>query len=188
MINLQKIFEDIENLQEERIMDIMKKVIKIDTSVPPGNTYRKYVDTISPYFIELDFTLEEIIIPEKLIQQIPYPLEGPRINLVATKDYNQDKWITFYGHMDVVPALTEGQKKWRFPPFEATLVKSGKIYGRGTADMKGDMVCLILALQIIDKLNIKPKFNVQVLNCTDEEVGVYPGIRYLAEQGYIKGT
>lgn len=169
-------------------MEIMKKVIKIDTSVPPGNTYRKYVDVISPYFIELDFTLEKIIIPEKLIQQIPYPLEGPRINLVATKDYNQEKWITFYGHMDVVPALTEGQKKWRFPPFEATLVKSGKIYGRGTADMKGDMVCLILALQIIDKLNLKPKFNIQVLNCTDEEVGVYPGIRYLAEQGYIKGT
>jgi len=169
-------------------MEIMKKLIKIDTSVPPGNTYRKYVDTVSPYFIELGFTLEEIIIPEKLIQQIPYPLEGPRINLIATKDYNQEKWLTFYGHMDVVPALTEGQSKWRFPPFEATLVKSGKIYGRGTADMKGDMVCLILALQIIDKLNLKPKFNLQVLNCTDEEVGVYPGIRYLAEQGYIKGT
>ena len=188
MINLQKIFEDVDNLQEERIMKIMEKLIKIDTSVPPGNSYRKYIDVISPYFIELDFTLEEIIIPEKLIQQIPYPLEGPRINLVATKDYNQEKWITFYGHMDVVPALTEGQAKWRFPPFEATLVKSGKIYGRGTADMKGDMVCLILALQIIDKLNLKPKFNIQVLNCTDEEVGVYPGIRYLAEQGYIKGT
>ena len=136
-------------------MEIMKKFIKIDTSVPPGNTYRKYVDVISPYFIELDFTLEEILIPEKLIQQIPYPLEGPRINLVATKDYNQEKWITFYGHMDVVPALIEGKRKWRFPPFEATLVKSGKIYGRGTADMKGDMVCLILVLQIIDKLNLK---------------------------------
>ena len=169
-------------------MEIMKKLIKIDTSVPPGNTYREYVDVISPYFIELDFTLEEILIPEKLIQQIPYPLEGPRINLVATKDYNQEKWITFYGHMDVVPALIEGKRKWRFPPFEATLVKSGKIYGRGTADMKGDMVCLILVLQIIDKLNLKPKFNIQVLNCTDEEVGVYPGIRYLAEQEYIKGT
>lgn len=169
-------------------MEIMKKLIKIDTSVPPGNTYREYVDVISPYFIELDFTLEEIIIPEKLIQQIPYPLKGPRINLVATKDYNQEKWITFYGHMDVVPALIEGKRKWRFPPFEATLVKSGKIYGRGTADMKGDMVCLILVLQIIDKLDLKPKFNIQVLNCTDEEVGVYPGIRYLAEQEYIKGT
>ncbi len=188
MIDLKKIFEDVDNLQEETIMEIMKKLIKIDTSVPPGNTYRKYVDAISPYFIELGFTLEEIVIPEKLIQQIPYHLEGPRINLIATKDYNQEKWLTFYGHMDVVPALTQGQKKWRFPPFEATLVKSGKIYGRGTADMKGDMVCLILAVQIIDKLNLKPKFNIQILNCTDEEVGVYPGIRYLAEQRYIKGT
>jgi acetylornithine deacetylase/succinyl-diaminopimelate desuccinylase-like protein len=27
------------------------------------------------------------------------------------------------------------------------MIKSGKIYGRGVADMKGGMVCLILALQ-----------------------------------------
>lgn len=187
-MNLQKIFEEVDNLDEEKIMEIMRILIKIDTSVPPGNTYREYVNALASYFKELDFLLEELIIPEKLIREIPYPLEGPRINLVATKDYNQETWVSFYGHMDVVPATTEGKSKWRFPPFEAKLVKSGKIYGRGTADMKGDIVCLILAFQIIDKLNLNPKFNVQVLNCTDEEVGVYPGIRYLAEQGYVKGT
>lgn len=54
--------------------------------------------------------------------------------------------------------------------------------------MKGAMACLILALQRIEKLNLMPKYNVQVLNCTDEEIGFYPGIRYLAEHGYIKGT
>ena len=187
-MDLQKIFEEVDYLDEEKIMKIMRILIKIDTSIPPGNNYREYVNTVAPYFKELDFLLEELIIPEKLVREIPYPLEGPRINLVATKDYNQENWISFYGHMDVVPAKTEGKSKWRFPPFEAKLVKSGKIYGRGTADMKGDMVCLILALQIIEKLNLNPKFNIQVLNCTDEEVGVYPGIRYLAEQGYVKGT
>jgi len=185
MINIQKIFEEVDNLEEKRIMEIMQQLIEINTSVPPGNSYREYVDTLYPYFNELDFSLEEVVIPEVLIQQIPYPLEGPRINLVAKKDYNQENWITFYGHMDVVPALPNN---WRFPPFEATLTKSGKIYGRGTADMKGDMVCLLLAMQIINKLKLKPKYNIQILNCTDEEVGVYPGIRYLTEQGFLKGS
>ena len=183
MIDLNKIYEEVDNLDKERIMDLMRSLISIDTSVPPGNSYRMYVDTISPYFKELKYDLEEVIVPEELINQILLPLEGPRINLVATKEFGIKKNITFCGHMDVVPATNEGSQKWRFPPFEATMIKSGKIYGRGVGDNKGSMVCLILALQIIDKLNLRPKYNIRVLNCTDEEIGVYPGIRYLAEHG-----
>ena len=188
MVNFDLIFREVENIDKESIMEIMRSLISIDTTTPPGNSYRQYVDTISPYFLDLGFDLEEIIIPEDLIKQIPFPLEGPRINLVATKNYNQEKEITFYGHMDVVPASTKGAQKWRFPPFNATMVKSGKIYGRGVADMKGAMVCLILALRLIENLQLTPKYNIRVLNCTDEEIGFYPGIRYLTEQGYIKGT
>jgi len=88
--------------------------------------------------------------------------------------------------MDVVPAPNDGEKKWRFPPFQATMIKSGKIYGRGTSDMKGAMACLILALQIIEKLKLSPKYNIRVMNCTDEEIGTYPGVRYLEEQGYVR--
>ncbi|MFW9899791.1 MAG: M20 family metallopeptidase [Candidatus Thorarchaeota archaeon] len=188
MVDFNRIFEEVENLDRERIMELMRTLINIDTTVPPGNSYRKYVDTISPYFKNLGYNLEEVIVPEELIKQIPYPLEGPRINLVATKEFNQEKYVTFCGHMDVVPASEESNEKWRFPPFEATMIKSGKIYGRGVGDNKGPMICLILALQILDKLNITPKYNIRVLNCTDEEIGFYPGIRYLAEQGYVKGT
>lgn len=187
MVNLDEIYSEVDNLDSEKIMDIMRTLISIDTTVPPANTYREYVDTISPYFKELGYSLEEVIVPEELVKQIPLPLEGPRINLVATKNYGKEEFVSFYGHMDVVPAPTDGQDKWRFPPFEATMIKSGKIYGRGTSDMKGAMACLILALQLINKLNLTPKFNIRVVNCTDEEVGVYPGVRYLAEKGYLKG-
>ncbi|UCC20388.1 MAG: ArgE/DapE family deacylase [Promethearchaeota archaeon] len=188
MSNFDNINKAVENLDIEHIMNLMRSLIRIDTSVPPGSSYREYVDTISPYFGELGFSIEQVIIPEEIIKNMPYPLEGPRINLVATKDYDRNKYITFYGHMDVVPAINNGKKKWRFPPFEATLTKNGRIYGRGTADMKGSMVCLILAMQLINKLNFIPKYNIRILNCTDEEVGMNPGVRYLAEKGYIKGT
>ena len=157
MVDLEKIYEEVENIDAEYIMDIMKKLIGIDTSIPPGNTYREYVDAISSYFKELDYLLEEVVVPEDLVRQIPYALEGPRINLVATKDYGQKNYVSFYGHMDVVPASEEGEQKWRYPPFEATMNRRGKIFGRGVGDMKGAMVCLIIALQIIEKLNITPK-------------------------------
>ncbi len=188
MTDIEQIFNEVDNLDREKIMELMQTLVSIDTTVPPGNSYREYVDAVSPYFKEIGYSLEEVIVPEKYIEQIPFPLQGPRINLVATKEFGQEKYITFCGHMDVVPAVDEGTEKWRFPPFEPTMLKSGKIYGRGVADNKGAMVCLILALQLIEKLNIRPKYNIGVLNCTDEEVGIYPGIRYLAEEGYIKGT
>ncbi|MFW9906913.1 MAG: M20 family metallopeptidase, partial [Candidatus Thorarchaeota archaeon] len=184
----EQILKEVDNLDRENIMELLRKLISIDTTVPPGNSYREYVDSISPYFKELDYKLEEVIVPDEHIKQIPSPLEGPRINLVATKEFGQEKYVTFCGHMDVVPAVDDGTEKWRFPPFEPTMLKSGKIYGRGVADNKGAMVCLILALQLIEKLNLKPKYNIRVLSCTDEEVGIYPGIRYLAEKGYVKGT
>lgn len=182
------IFEEVDNLDPQKFMSILKKMIAVDTSIPPANTYREYVDVISPYFKDLDYSLEEVLVPEELVKQIPYPLEGPRINLVATKDFGKKRYVSFYGHMDVVPATEEGSQKWRYPPFEATMNRRGKIFGRGVADMKGAMACLIVALQIIEKLDLSPKYNVRVLNCTDEEIGIYPGIRYLAEEGYVKGT
>ena len=120
----------IDNLEIEKIMRIMKTLISIDTSIPPGNTYRQYIDAISPYFKNLGYNLEEVIVPEELIKQIPYPLEGIRINLVATKDFKQDKDISFYGHMDVVPAPEDGKEKWHFHHFEATMIDNVKSYGR----------------------------------------------------------
>jgi succinyl-diaminopimelate desuccinylase len=188
MVDLEDVFEVIDRFDQDRIMDLMKLVIGVDTTAPPGDTYREYVDKISPYFSELGYNLEEVVVPEELVKEIPYPLEGPRINLVATKNFGQDKDISFYGHMDVVPAPNDGEKKWRYPPFEATITKTGKIYGRGTSDMKGVMVCLILALQIIKEMNLTPKYNVTILNCTDEEIGTHPGVAYLAKKGYVKGT
>ena len=187
-MSLEQIYNVVDNLDREKVMSVMRTFINIDTTVPPGNAYRQYVDALIPFFRNLGYSLEEVVVPEELVKQIPYSLEGPRINLVATKSFGRDKDVSFYGHMDVVPAPNDGEKKWRFPPFEATMIGSGKIYGRGTSDMKGAMVCLILALQIIEELKLTPKYNINVMNCTDEEIGIWPGIRYLAEKGYIKGT
>jgi succinyl-diaminopimelate desuccinylase len=188
MIDKKEIFQVVDNLDPNHIMSVMKTLINIDTTVPPANTYREYINALKPFFSDLGYKTVEVELPEDLVKEIPYELEGPRINLVASKNFGQKRDVSFYGHMDVVPAPNEGEKKWRFPPFKATMIKSGKIYGRGTSDMKGSMVCLILALQIIEILKLTPKYNIHVLNCTDEEIGVWPGIRYLAENEYIKGT
>ena len=97
MIDLKHIFQEVDALEKHDIMELLRKLINIDTTVPPGRTYREYVDAISPYLKNLGYSLEEVEIPNNLIEQIPFNLEGPRINLVATKEYGKEKYITFYG-------------------------------------------------------------------------------------------
>ncbi len=179
-----KIFEEVDKIDEKRIVSIMNELISINTSVPPGKNYEIFVDTLVPYFKNLGFSLEKVIVPPSKIKEIPLPLEGERVNLVAFRDLGKSQDINFYSHMDVVPV--EDEKKWKHNPFSATVTKRGKIYGRGTSDMKGNIVCLILALEIMKKLNLESKYNIKILICTDEEIGIQPGVRYLTENGYIK--
>jgi succinyl-diaminopimelate desuccinylase len=82
--------------------------------------------------------------------------------------------------MDVVP-IEEG---WDMDPF-AGVIKDGRIYGRGASDMKGSIASLLMALEVMQELGLKSKFDINCTLCTDEEIGVYPGVYYLARKGFV---
>jgi succinyl-diaminopimelate desuccinylase len=75
---------------------------------------------------------------------------------------------------------------WTKPPFALTKA-DGRLYGRGAADMKGTIAATLAALRALDRAGAPLRFAPRLLFCTDEEGGLYPGIRYLAEQGLIEG-
>src|SRR5215831_17256135 len=76
--------------------------------------------------------------------------------------------ILFYGHYDVQPA--EPLDLWTSPAFEPS-VRDGNIYGRGTADDKGQVHIHLKALQSLHELNGKFPINLKVLIEGEEEVG-----------------
>jgi acetylornithine deacetylase/succinyl-diaminopimelate desuccinylase-like protein len=76
--------------------------------------------------------------------------------------------ILFYGHYDVQPA--EPLDLWTSPAFEPT-VRNGNIYGRGTADDKGQVHIHLKALESLHQLNGKFPINIKVLIEGEEEVG-----------------
>lgn len=56
--------------------------------------------------------------------------------------------ILFDGHMDTVPVTDESA--WKYPPFAAE-IHDGKIYGRGTSDMKGALAAMAVAAAEFNK-------------------------------------
>ena len=76
--------------------------------------------------------------------------------------------ILFYGHYDVQPA--EPLDLWTSPAFEPA-VRNGNLFGRGTADDKGQVHIHLKALESLQRVQGKFPINIKVLIEGEEEVG-----------------
>lgn len=100
--------------------------------------------------------------------------EPGKHNVIARFGPEDQDGLIISGHMDVVPV--EGQP-WTSDPFKLTN-RDGTLYGRGTADMKGFIAAITVALQRVPTAALTREL---VLMWThDEEVGC-KGSRALAE-------
>jgi succinyl-diaminopimelate desuccinylase len=79
---------------------------------------------------------------------------------------SQKPLLTFLGHTDVVPPGPLEQ--WDSPPFEPT-IRDGKLYGRGTADMKGGIACFITAVERFIAHHPDHKGSIALMITSDEE-------------------
>lgn len=72
-----------------------------------------------------------------------HPLDEKRVNLIARlRSSRPGPCVILTGHMDTVPV---GSVVWEHGAFDATIV-DGKMYGRGTVDMKSGLLALMFAL------------------------------------------
>ena len=101
---------------------------------------------------------------------------GTKANLYATVGPQDRGGVMLSGHSDVVPV--EGQH-WTRPPFQLTEAE-GRLYGRGTADMKGFVACAIAAL--LQAKAVEPMLQVplHLALSYDEEIGCM-GVRSLID-------
>jgi succinyl-diaminopimelate desuccinylase len=83
--------------------------------------------------------------------------------------------------MDTVPV---GKEKWTYPPF-AGEVHDGKIFGRGAADMKGGLACMIAAGTILAQSGIRLSGDLILALTFDETFGL-EGAKRLIDGGYLE--
>jgi len=103
---------------------------------------------------------------------------GNKANLYATIGSNMVPGVMLSGHTDVVPV--DGQL-WTKPPFEA-VVESGRVYGRGTADMKGFVAAALSCAGIAAQRHLQTPLQtpLHLALSYDEEIGCV-GVRSLID-------
>jgi succinyl-diaminopimelate desuccinylase len=108
---------------------------------------------------------------------------GSTSNLWATHGTGKPL-LAFVGHTDVVP--TGPLDQWQSPPFEPT-VRDGKLYGRGTADMKCGVAAFVTAVERFLAKAEKHDGTIAFLVTSDEEAdssdGTIKVVEHLTKQG-----
>lgn len=116
----------------------------------------------------------QILLAERL-RKIGFKIEhlrfGETDNLWARRG-TEGPLFAFAGHTDVVP--TGPEENWKFPPFKPT-IDNGMLYGRGTADMKSSIACMLTACERFISQNPNHNGSIAFLITSDEEGPAHDG-------------
>lgn len=117
------------NVDTALVVELTRELVRFPSVNPPGNE------------AEIASFLAERMRGLGLEAETQEVQEG-RANVVGRLPGGSAPPLVFTGHVDVVPP---GNQKWEHPPFDAELV-DGRIYGRGSADMKGGVASIVAAM------------------------------------------
>ncbi|MFC7063153.1 M20 family metallopeptidase [Halobacillus seohaensis] len=160
----------------ERVISLTQELVRIPSVYRPGvdgGNEEKAALFVGDYLRKLgiDVHIEEV--------------EPGRPNVVGVIDSGKPgKTLLFEGHTDVV---TEGDHgSWNYDPFGAEII-DGRMHGRGTNDTKGNLSCMITAVQSM--LEDKEEWSGKIIMCIPcDEEGMMIGIKHFIKQGWAEGV
>lgn len=141
--------------------EITRELVKIQSTQHQPDQLEETVEYAKNFFQSEEYILQE------------FEKEGKESLLITFKETLQPE-VLLHGHLDVVTAEEE-----KFKPYK----EEGKLYGRGTADMKSGVACCIKVMQQMKK----EKPDIGLLLTTDEEIGGFNGTGHLIDEGLEPG-
>jgi succinyl-diaminopimelate desuccinylase len=163
--------------KREDAVALTRALVSVPSVNPPGRHYRDCAEIIGERLRRRGFDVRYLRAEGSPGDSARYP----RDNVVARWEGSRPgPCVHFNGHIDVVPA----GGGWSFEPFAAS-VHDGRIYGRGTCDMKGGLAAAIVAVEALIEAYPDLPGAIEISGTADEETGGYGGVAYLAEQGYF---
>ena len=149
----------------QRPVELLQKLIRFNTTNPPGNEAEciGYIDSL----------LTNVGVKTTILAR-----DSTRPNLIARLAGRRDAPpLLLYGHVDVV---TTANQPWQYPPFEGRVV-DGCVWGRGSLDDKGGVAMSLSALLRATAEGLVPPGDVVLAILCDEEAGGWLGARYLVD-------
>ncbi|MBM3517137.1 MAG: ArgE/DapE family deacylase [Alphaproteobacteria bacterium] len=157
----QQVFDIIE-ADRDFVIQLTRDMVRIPTVNPkfvldPAvNKEPEHQGFLEGVLKELDFSTEQL-------EALP-----DRPNLVGAWPGDPERSLIICGHVDVVP---EGERElWTTEPYGSE-IRDGRIYGRGTLDMKGGIAAGIAACRALKRAGIKLKGSLEIHAVVDEEAG-----------------
>ena len=163
----------------------LQNLIGISTVNPPGENYDLITAGLTRDLAELGLKSRRFPVPEALLKKsLPAAQHGfPRYNVLGKLAVRGAKHtLHFNAHYDVVPV----SGKWKHGGAFSGAVERGWMYGRGTADMKGSIASLLMALEALKATGSTPKMNLEVSFTADEETDSALGTGWLVRHAPIK--
>jgi len=168
--------QEVERAQGE-IVDFTSELVRIPSVNPPGDAYQESAEALGRKLLGLGFEVEYLV-----AEGYPEHTEAhPRVNVVGLRRGKTPRpLLHLNGHLDVVPA-GDG---WTMDPFGG-IVRDGRIYGRGTADMKAGIAAAVYAAECVKRAGVELGGSVEVSGTIDEESGGFAGAAFLCETGRL---
>jgi len=173
---IESLFARIDSKREE-LVSFTQELVRIPTINPPGEDYLLCAELLGNRLAKRGFSL----LYERANNTPGDTERYPRHNVIARiEGKHSGPCVHFNGHLDVVVTGSG----WTVDPFEG-LVRDGKIYGRGTCDMKGGLASAVIAMEAILEESIDFPGAIEISGTVDEETGGYGGVAFLAEKGFF---
>ncbi|HXV62688.1 MAG TPA: M20/M25/M40 family metallo-hydrolase, partial [Vicinamibacteria bacterium] len=176
MDRVEAVRREIEKARDE-LVDFTSELVRVPSVNPPGNLYREAAETLGRRLASCGFEVDYVVADGRPEHSTAHP----RVNVFgALRGEKTRPVVHLNGHLDVVPA-GDG---WTLDPF-AGIVRAGRIYGRGTADMKAGIAAAVYAVECIRRAGIRLRGSVELSGTVDEESGGYAGVAWLCETGRL---
>ena len=157
----------------DEIVDFTSALIRVPTVNPPGDAYPECAQLIGTRLKSCGFEVEYI----NAEGRPEHTRAHPRVNVVGRRRGRAERpCMHLNGHFDVVPAGSG----WTIDPF-AGVVRDGRIYGRGSCDMKAGLAAAVYAAEAVRRAGITLSGGLEISGTVDEESGGFAGVAYLAE-------
>jgi succinyl-diaminopimelate desuccinylase len=171
-----RVVAEVDALLDEAVA-FTSDLVRIPTVNPPGEHYEDCARLIGERLRRFGFDVEY-----HAAEGLPeHTRAHPRLNVVGSRaGVGPGPVVHLNGHFDVVPA-GEG---WTVDPFGGA-VKDGKVWGRGTCDMKAGIAAAVYAAEAVRRAGASLPGRVEVSGTVDEESGGFAGVAWLAKAGRI---